>query len=117
MVFQPWNLMPLGEKTKRARTLPEAEETTETRCAWLVPCTAIRSLPMRTVTTSAVPGERAKITSVPGDCVELEGAKISPLRRRATMLRATAPPIPGTAASTGSGAELMFTIPSLQTVT
>src|SRR6476619_1913206 len=56
IVFVPWNLMPLGANTKRACTLPEAEETTETTRAWLVPWRAMRVLPTVTVTVSGPSG-------------------------------------------------------------
>src|SRR6476469_3872521 len=56
IVFVPWNLMPLGANTKRACTLPEAEETTETTRAWLVHWRAMRVLPTGTVTVSGPSG-------------------------------------------------------------
>ena len=43
--------------------------------------------------------------------------KTSPAARRCTMFRAAALPTAGSAVSTGSGAELTFTVPSLHTVT
>ena len=65
IVFVPWNLMPRGEKTKRARTLPEAEETTETRRAWLVPWTEMRVLPTLTVTVSGPSGAERELPGWP----------------------------------------------------